>query len=140
VKVEVIDALLRRLRSGGDAVVSREEIGRLYERMVRSIGKLGLRRKPSETPFEYADRALPYLRDLETTLKTPLDTDTVATFTRQYTVIRYSNKGPVDGIELDREVATFLKHARYARIKRVLRRLRRQPETVTTAPADATKP
>lgn len=135
-KVEVLDGLLRRLRTTGGPV-SREEIGRQYERMVRSIGQLGLRRKASETPFEFAERAKPYLRELETTLHSPLDTEAVTLFTQHYTVVRYGDERLRESVEAGGtpELSTFFKHARRARVKRVLRRLRRQVDAPRQAPA-----
>jgi hypothetical protein len=126
IKVEVIDGLLRRLRQRGGAPASREELGRQYERMVKSIGNLGLRRKSSETPLEFAARAVPYLEDLGTSLGTPLESDTVEVFTKLYTVVRYGgeeNRKPLPA-DADPQLSTFLRHARRARVKRVLRRLR----------------
>jgi len=125
VKVEIIDGLMRRLRIRQSGVVSREEIGKQYEWMVRSIAHLGLKRKASETPFEFAARAVPYLSDMEVSLKTPLDTDTVKTFTKQYALIRYGDeRGRRTAANVDAELHVFLRNAQRARLKRVLRRLR----------------
>jgi len=136
VKVEIIDGLIRRLRNRQSGAVSREEIGKQYEWMVRSIGYLGLKRKASETPFEFAARAVPYLSDMETSLKTPLDTDTVETFTKQYTLIRYGNerRGPA-APDVDAGLSLFLRNAQRARIKRALRRLRPGAKSTATKPA-----
>ena len=136
-KVELVDGLIRRMRQRQPGLVSREEIGKQYELMVRSIGRLGLKRKPSETPFEFAARAVPYLSELEDKLKTPLDTETVETFTRHYTVIRYAddNRRSAEATS-DPELAVFFRHVRVARIKRVLRRLRRQ-DPKAASPSEA---
>ena len=126
VKVEILDGLMRRLRSRDGGTASREEMGRQYESMVRSIGHLGLKRKASETPFEFASRAVPYLKGLQSTLKTPLDTHTVDVFTKRYAVVRYSDRASTSGGDVSLDI--FLKNARRARVKRILRRLKPGPK------------
>ena len=63
--------------SGTDAV-QRTALGRQYARMTRALARLGLPRRPSETPGEYAARAAPWLAAQEHELRLRLSPVVVA--------------------------------------------------------------
>jgi hypothetical protein len=127
VKVELIDGLRTRRRRAATQV-SRVEIGKQYERMVKAMGHLGMRRKLSETPLEFSARAVPYLQRLESTLGGPVGAQAVAGFSKRYAEVRYGSKGMRDLYDgrPDPELAAFLCLARRARIKLILSRARRR--------------
>ncbi len=67
------------------APAPRSELGRRYARLARALGRLGLPRRPSETPDEYAARVVPLLPGLESeggTFSRPLVLSLTAAFTQ----------------------------------------------------------
>ena len=92
-KTEVYDRWrARRAPVGPVAAVgaaNRTDLGRQYARMTRALARLGLPRRPSETPDEYAARVAPLLAAQERELGLPLSAAPVAALTAAFTQACY---------------------------------------------------
>ncbi len=66
-------------------------LGRRYARMSRALGRMGLPRRPSETPGEYASRVQPRLRQIEAETGVPLPADLIPALTAAFTQAAYGD-------------------------------------------------
>ena len=69
----------------------RTALGRRYLRMGRALARMGLPRRPSETPGEYAARVQPRLRQIERETGVPLPADLVPSLTAAFTQAAYGS-------------------------------------------------
>ena len=69
----------------------RTALGRRYLRMSRALARMGLPRRPSETPGEYAARVQPRLRQIEAETGVPLPADLVPSLTAAFTQAAYGD-------------------------------------------------
>ena len=83
----------RFLDSSGLPERSRSGLGRRYARLMRAFGRLGLARRPSETPDEHTARALPLLTALEREFGTSLSRPLVTALTDAVTQACYARPG-----------------------------------------------
>jgi len=96
VKTEVFDR--RRTRKAGQPAaghgpgVQITALGRQYARLSRALARLGLPRRPSETPTEYAARAIPFLTAQAQELDLTLPPALVTELTEAFTCACYSEK------------------------------------------------
>ncbi|MGO8670276.1 MAG: DUF4129 domain-containing transglutaminase family protein [Capsulimonadaceae bacterium] len=132
VKVEG-SAFLARRRAGAASRGSSWSAGRQYGRMLAAISGLGLRRAESETPYEFAARAVPHLEALEKALDMSLSPALVGAVTEQFVVQRYgvplngANSGPAqDPPDTRPQLKTFVRAAWRARLRLLLRPLNRK--------------
>lgn len=103
--------------TGGEAV-AQTPLGQAYQRMLRILGGLGLPRRPSETPAEFAARARPFLETLQSELGVPLDSDFVALVSARFAAARYgANVDVASSEELARGLSEFARAARRARVR-----------------------
>lgn len=69
----------------------RTALGRRYARMGRALARMGLPRRSTETPREYAARVQPRLRQIEAETGVPLPADLVPTLTAAFTQAAYGD-------------------------------------------------
>jgi transglutaminase-like putative cysteine protease len=122
----------RRIRAGktrADRERARSEIGRSYQRTLRALAALGLPRRPSETPYEYLERAKPYLAKVGAALEMPLPPDHLRDLTALFVEARYGNGTP-DIEEFVTPQAAFVRALQKARMRLLVSRiLSRNPAT-----------
>lgn len=90
-KVEVIDRLMRSRLINQDHERSRIIIGIQYQNILKSLAWLGIRRRSSETPLEFMQRAVPYLEQLERATGRNLSLPILLAFMEKYTKARYGD-------------------------------------------------
>jgi hypothetical protein len=124
-KVEVWDRWRRLERRVNDPKLPpRTLLEQQYTLMTQTLGRLGLPRRPSETPAEYEARALPFLQAQEATLGVPLSPGTVSAVTTQFVTARYGGgRGQID-TSVGAALAEFLRSAAQARRVQFWHRLR----------------
>lgn len=125
-KTEVYD---RRRRPPKDAsrvpAFAGARLGDQYARMTQQIGRLGLPRRPSETPAEFEARAVPFLSALEKSLGLPLMPAVLSEMTRRLVAVRYGGAAPSDASGFDSAFARWTKAAARARRAQFRRRVGR---------------
>jgi len=94
-KTEVFDRWRAKRASSAPALPAqaapRTALGRRYARMGRALARMGLPRRPSETPGEYASRVQPRLRELERETGVPLPAAVVPALTAAFTQAAYGD-------------------------------------------------
>jgi len=126
-KTEVYDRRRTPRRAGrapiARAVRARTDLGRQYAHMAHALAKLGLPRRPSETPTEYEARLLPLLAKREAALGVPLAADAVHALTAQFVAARYGGSLSGDtsaAARLARQVSQGVARARRVQWRRRL--------------------
>ena len=133
VKTEVYDRWRSRrrpsARTGGQAAAPRTALGGQYARLSRALARLGLPRRASETPAEYAARAVPLLAAQEGDLHAGLSPRLVAALSEAFAAACYAPAGAAlpPGRDWSGEVSGFEAAARKALWIRLWRRLARRP-------------
>lgn len=125
-KTELYDrwkASANGLGSITDASGGRERLARQYERMARAIGRLGLPRRPSETPDEYEARAVPFLISRQASLGVPLIPSVVSALTDRFIAARYGGQTTSVNPGLDSALTQWHRAAARARRIQAWRRL-----------------
>jgi transglutaminase-like putative cysteine protease len=131
-KTEVYDRWRMRRRplapESDSGAASQTALGSGYARMTRILARLGLPRRLSETPAEYAARVAPALADAELELGLTLSPRLLTALTEAFSRACYA--GPAAPSVPERnwasEVATFEAIARRAILQRFWRRVTRQ--------------
>ena len=105
----------------------RTDLGRQYARMTRALARLGLPRRPSETPGEYGTRAAPWLAAQERELGLPFSAISLAALTAAFTEACYGGLATSNGSSVmgdwNRAVAQLEAGARRTWWRRFWRRL-----------------
>ncbi len=101
VKTELYDRWRARRRGaappeGLPRAALRTALGRQYARLTRALARLGLPRRPSETPGEYAARAVPFLAVQERELGVPLPSAVVTELSGAFALACYAGPGLED--------------------------------------------
>jgi hypothetical protein len=94
-----------------------------YARMTQTLGRLGLPRRPAETPAEYEARVVPFLSALERSLGIPLAPPLVSELTRRLEAVRYGGRAAADDAGIEASFARWTRAASRARLKQFWRRL-----------------
>ena len=76
---------------------SRSTLGRRYARLARALARLGLARRPSETPDEYATRVAPLLPAVEAEAGVALSRPLILALTAAFTQACYGRPGSAEG-------------------------------------------
>lgn len=94
----------------------RTDLGRQYVRLSRALARLGLPRRPSETPTEYAVRAVPYLRAQERDSGLSFPPMLVPELSAAFTRACYSGteRSEQDAVGWNRDLARLEAAARFA--------------------------
>lgn len=124
-KTEVYDRWRSRAASRGNRVeMPRTALSSQYRRMTRILARLGLPRRPSETPAEYAARAAPFLKGREQELGVSLSPSLVTDLTSAFARACYApaSSGFPHPDTWEREVAQFDSAAWVAQWRRFWRR------------------
>jgi len=99
-------------------------LGRRYARLLRALARLGLARRPSETPGEHAARVLPLLPALESECGVSLSRPLIASLTAAFAHACYARPAPnSDPAKWDEALARFESASWRAYARRLLRRL-----------------
>lgn len=131
VKTEMYDRWRARRRSlpqEDTQAAPKTRLGQLYAQLSRALARIGLPRRPSETPAEYAARVAPLLTSVEQKEGLTLSPRLVTALTEAFTLACYA--GPLASASLSRdwaeEVARFESSARRTARQRFWRRITRQ--------------
>ena len=127
VKTEVFDRYRARkalIQPGSRSGAQQTSLGRQYVRLSRALARLGLPRRLSETPAEYAVRAMPYLDTQAQEFGLSLPPALVPQLTEAFVRACYGNFEAVDqdAADWNRDLAQLESTARYAWWNRLLRR------------------
>lgn len=99
------------------------QLGDQYAQMAQALSRLGLPRRPSETPAEYEARAVPFLTSLEPALGVPLTPAVVSEMTRRLVAVRYAGGDSSAASGFDDAFARWIKATTRARLTQLWRRL-----------------
>lgn len=97
-----------------------------YGLLTRTLARLGLPRRPWETPAEYERRAVPFLSAQEAALGVPLRPAVVSAVTARFAAARYGGAAMGTDSRLERDLRDFAAAAARARRVRFRRRFWRR--------------